>query len=86
MTKAKQWPLKPRIYEIQWDDNAGGHGWTKPASYVNDPCSKCMSVGYLLAEDKNTIKLVQSMDMSFGNIDASVVILKKCITARRRVR
>lgn len=83
--KDKGWPVKPKVYEVEWDDNAGGHGWTKPHNYASDPCSKCMSVGYLLSEDSKTIKLVQSMDRSFGNVDASIIILKSCITKRRRV-
>ena len=86
MKQKKAWPLKHQIYEIEWDDNAGGHGWTKPSNYAPDPCSKCMSVGYLLCEDRETVKMVQSMDRSFGNVDAAVIILKKNITARRRLR
>lgn len=85
MRTDKGWPLKPTVLEVEWDDNAGGHGWTKPASYLADPGSKCMSVGYLLSEDKHVVKLIQSMDRSFGNVDASIIILKKCITKRRRV-
>ena len=83
--KSESWPLKRTVLEIRWDDNAGGHGWTKPASYLADPCSKCISVGYLLYEDAKMVKLVQSMDGSFGNVDAGVFILKKNITSRRRL-
>ena len=55
--------IKPPLVIVEWRDIIGTSGWEKP-SEVNPP--KFLTVGYLVKEDDETIKVADTVDEKGG--------------------
>ena len=54
--------MKRKIYYIQWKDAWSRHGWHDACDAdKTDAGYKCESVGFLIREDKKSIRLTQSL-------------------------
>lgn len=83
MAKKAPPKLPPMVY-IEWIDSCGTYGWTGDLA----DASMCYTVGWLIEETDEQIKVVQSIDPSPGHAPWSngISIPTVAIVKKRRIR
>jgi hypothetical protein len=77
---AQMGALKYPIVWIQWIDAATVNGWNRKESAVLQVCE---SVGFLLEEDKHSVKIAQNC--SEGELYAEITVIPKAGIAKRLI-
>jgi len=74
----------PEMVWIRWQDSNARYGWHPKAEHDVIP-AVCETLGFLLYEDKNCLRLAFSIS-EFGNVHTSLAIPKNCISKRRKLK
>ena len=80
---------KPKAYKlvlVKWEDHASSTEWKTPEEVSRSECGIFLTVGWLVHEDRKTIKVCQCIeDGGTGLVGNESIILKKCIVSRHEL-
>lgn len=79
--------MTDRVVYLRWVDSAeASHGWDEPRANRGRAGSRMESVGYVVAEDDESVTLAVAVDAVNGHALNAVTIWKPAITEWREVR
>lgn len=81
---ARRLPHEVRL--IEWLDAEGGSSWKPEADVATARPAHCISVGFVVAENKECVVLVQSLDPGNSTADNHLVIPARNIEAQVTLR
>lgn len=83
----------PEVWEVEWVDSAGDHGWVKDETAVGEHADTVTTVGFLAADDTeriviapSTVHMPESEFPIHARFDCPTAIPKCAVRKARRIR
>ena len=60
LRQTKNCEMKPRLVMVDWIDATSYSGWRERKDFLKSPCVLCRTVGYLVGDDGECLKMAGS--------------------------
>lgn len=78
--------MQREIRLVEWIDAEGGSRWQPEEFYTDAHVAHCVSVGFVMSEDRERIVLCQSLDAGNATADNHIVIPAFSVTRQVTLR